>query len=138
MYAHHFCPFEQLWALGYHQCRYSYQSQDDVKEVVSKMGENKFPMDAIWLDIDYTDGKRYFTWNTGTFGDPVGMQNFIASQNKKLVTIIDPHIKVDENYHVYAGAKEKYFVKDSSGKDFQGKILMYFYANIHLIAIYSF
>lgn len=88
------------------------------------MDQNNFPMDAIWLDIDYTDQKKYFTWHPVNFKDPVGMQKIIASTNRKLVTIIDPHIKVESGYHVYEAAKGKYFVKDKTGKnDFQGKIL---------------
>lgn len=86
------------------------------------MDENNFPMDAIWLDIDYSDGKKYFTWNRNNFRDPEGMQRTIGSTNRKLVTIIDPHIKVENGYSVYDGAKGKYFVKDNSGNnDFQGK-----------------
>ncbi|RZC33109.1 Glyco hydro 31 and/or Gal mutarotas 2 domain containing protein, partial [Asbolus verrucosus] len=45
----------QLWALGYHQCRYSYDSQDLVKEVIANFDSHDFQMDVIWLDIDYTD-----------------------------------------------------------------------------------
>lgn len=89
------------------------------------MDENNFPMDAVWLDIDYTDQKKYFTWNPDTFSDPKGMQEYIASTNRKLVTIIDPHIKVDETYYVYNGAKGKYFVKSDDGSsDFQGKVTL--------------
>lgn len=78
-------------------------------------------MDAIWLDIDYTNGKKYFTWNPDNFKDPEGMQDTIKSTNRKLVTIIDPHIKIEDGYSVYEGAKGKYFVKDNTGNnDFQG------------------
>ena len=31
------------------------------------------PCDAIWLDIDYADEKRYFTWNDKQFADPKNM-----------------------------------------------------------------
>lgn len=87
------------------------------------MDDGNFPMDAIWLDIDYTDAKKYFTWHPDNFKDPVGMQKTIASTNRKLVTIIDPHIKVENGYSVYDGAKGMYFVKNSTGtEDFQGKL----------------
>lgn len=113
----------QYWTLGYHQSRYSYESQNEVTDVLSNMDQNNFPMDAIWLDIDYADGKKYFTWNRNNFRYPEGMQKTIAATNRKLVTIIDPHIKVEDGYFVYDGAKGKYFVKDKSGNnDFQGNI----------------
>lgn len=111
-----------MWALGYHQCRYSYLTQEEAAGVIAKMDENNFPMDAIWLDIDYTDAKKYFTWNPKNYSNPIELQRTIASTNRKLVTIIDPHIKVENGYSVYDGAKGKYFVKDQSGNnDFQGR-----------------
>lgn len=112
----------QLWALGYHQSRYGYASADDVKFVVDNMDENNFPMDVIWLDIDYTDGYKYFTWNPDTFSDPIELQEHLASTNKKLVAIIDPHIKVEEGYNVYDGAlANDLFVKNADGSVFQGQ-----------------
>lgn len=68
----------QYFSLGYHQSRYSYMSQEEAETVVEEMDNNNFPMDTLWLDIDHTDGYRYFTWNQETFPDPIGMQNKIA------------------------------------------------------------
>ncbi|XP_056636598.1 neutral alpha-glucosidase AB-like [Diorhabda sublineata] len=110
----------QLWTLGYHQCRWSYFTQEDAWNVVTSMSRNHFPLDAIWLDIDYTDEKKYFTWNPVNYSDPIQFQANISGTNKKLVAIIDPHIKVDENYPVYEGAKDKYFVRWSNGTDYVG------------------
>ncbi|CAH1964832.1 unnamed protein product [Acanthoscelides obtectus] len=117
----------QLWTLGYHQCRWSYFTREEVLGVVKNMNEGGFPLDAIWLDIDYTDGKKYFTWSdkfTGTDGKGVEtMLETLKGKNKKLVTIIDPHIKVDEKYPVYKEGKDgNYFVKEKDGKkDFVGE-----------------
>lgn len=37
------------------------------------------------------------------------------------MVIVDPHVKVDPSYTLYAQAKEKgYFVKDRNGQDFEG------------------
>lgn len=41
-----------LWALGMHQCRWGYNSADDLKEVVGKYKEHNLPLDTIWSDID--------------------------------------------------------------------------------------
>jgi len=57
--------------------------------------------------LAYADAKtfililRYFTWDNLKFPNPVEMQNAIAAKGRKMVTIIDPHIKVDNNYHIY-------------------------------------
>lgn len=52
-----------LWALGYHQCRWNYMSQEELLEVSTNMKKHGFPCDTVWLDIEYADGKRYFTWD---------------------------------------------------------------------------
>jgi len=59
------------------------------------------PYDVLWLDIEHTDGKRYFTWDKRNFEDPHEMIEDIASRGRKMVTIVDPHIKVDDQYSVY-------------------------------------
>ncbi|KAJ8927406.1 hypothetical protein NQ314_020186 [Rhamnusium bicolor] len=100
--------------------RWSYYSQEDVKYVVARMDVHDFPLDAIWLDIDYTDEKKYFTWNPETFNDPIEMQKNLSASLRKLVTILDPHIKVDGSYPVYTGAEKDYFVKWSNGSNFEG------------------
>jgi len=38
-----------LWALGYHQCKWSYYPESKVKEVANKFRELKIPCDAIYL-----------------------------------------------------------------------------------------
>ncbi len=75
----------------------------------------------IWLDIEHTVGKRYMTWDRHLFPDPEGMQKDLASRGRKTVTIVDPHLKADMGYSVYAEAKNLgYFVKDKDGRDFEG------------------
>ena len=44
---------------------------------------------------------RYFTWDGAKFPDSVEMQNKLAAKGRKMVTIIDPHIKRDGNYHIH-------------------------------------
>ncbi|KAI9506530.1 glycosyl hydrolases family 31-domain-containing protein [Coemansia spiralis] len=91
-------PLPREFALGYHTCRWSYLDQEDVLTVSEKMHEHDIPYDVIWLDIDYTDGMRYFTWDYSKFPDPVAMQKQLAHDGHKLVTIIDPHVKRDSSY----------------------------------------
>jgi len=110
------------FSLGYHQCRYSYNDQQDLLLVNEKFNEYEIPCDTLTLDIDHTDDMRYFTWNYDLFPDPVLMQEILARDNRKLITIADPHIKVDDNYKVYQGAKVKDLcIKDKDGKDFVGE-----------------
>jgi alpha-glucosidase len=56
---HPFMP--PRWALGYHQCRWGYKSERDIREVIQGFREHHLPISAIHLDIDYMDGFRVFT-----------------------------------------------------------------------------
>lgn len=98
-----------LWALGYHQCRWSYYPESKVKSVAAEFRERKIPCDAIYLDIDYMDGYRCFTWNNTHFPDPKRMIGELAEQGFRVVTIVDPGIKVDDAYKVFREGKQKRF-----------------------------
>ncbi|KAK0832817.1 glucosidase II [Friedmanniomyces endolithicus] len=97
----------QQFAIAYHQCRWNYVTDEDVKDVDRKFDKNKIPYDVIWLDIEYTEGKKYFTWDPMTFADPLGMQKQLDEHERKLVAIIDPHIKNEGNYYVVDELKSK-------------------------------
>ncbi|XP_054987244.1 neutral alpha-glucosidase C [Sorex araneus] len=110
-----------LFSLGYHQCRWNYEDEQDVNAVDAGFDEHDIPYDVMWLDIEHTNGKRYFTWDQKRFPNPKRMQELLRSKNRKLVVISDPHIKVDPNYSVYAKAKEQgFFVRNHDGGDFEG------------------
>ncbi|KFU83540.1 Neutral alpha-glucosidase C, partial [Chaetura pelagica] len=110
-----------LFSLGYHQCRWNYEDEQDIKAVDAGFDEHDIPYDVIWLDIEHTDGKRYFTWDKKKFQNPRKMQEHLRKKKRKLVVIVDPHIKVDPTYTLYSQARDKgYFVKDRNGQDFEG------------------
>nr|XP_027781781.1 neutral alpha-glucosidase C [Marmota flaviventris] len=110
-----------LFSLGYHQCRWNYEDEQDVKAVDAGFDEHDIPYDVIWLDIEHTEGKRYFTWDKKRFANPKRMQELLGSKKRKLVVISDPHIKIDPDYSVYTKAKEQgFFVRNREGSDFEG------------------
>ncbi|KAF5199205.1 Alpha-glucosidase [Thalictrum thalictroides] len=111
----------QHFATAYHQCRWNYRDEEDVANVDSKFDEFDIPYDVLWLDIEHTDGKRYFTWDRNLFPHPEEMQNKLAAKGRHMVTIVDPHIKRDESYFLHKEASEKgHYVKDASGRDYDG------------------
>ena len=115
-------PLPPMWSLGYHQCRWNYRDEADVYQVHEKFEELDYPYDVLWLDIEHTDGKRYFTWDKSLFPNPIPMQEKLNSQGRKMVTIIDPHIKRDDNYYIHKTATSKgLYIKDKDGKkDYDG------------------
>ncbi|KAH9909645.1 glycoside hydrolase family 31 protein [Xylariomycetidae sp. FL2044] len=111
----------QEFSIGYHQCRWNYVSDDDVKEVDRKMDRYKIPYDVIWLDIEWTHEKKYFEWDYDMFKDPIAMGQHLDEHGRKLVVIIDPHIKNTANYYVSDEMKSKGLtVKNKDGNEFDG------------------
>ncbi|HWI66336.1 MAG TPA: TIM-barrel domain-containing protein, partial [Symbiobacteriaceae bacterium] len=116
-------PLPPLWSLGYHQCRYSYYPEARVRELAATFRERDIPCDAIWLDIDYMDGYRVFTWDKERFPDPAAMTADLAAQGFKTVVIVDPGVKVDEQFAAYReGVAGKYFCMNPDGTPYVGKV----------------
>lgn len=111
----------QEGAIGYHQCRWNYISDDDVKDVDRKMDRFKIPYDVIWLDLEYTDDRKYFTWEPNMFADPIGMGEQLDSHGRKLVVLIDPHIKKLDGYTVSSQlTSQELGVRNKDGAIFEG------------------
>ncbi len=112
-----------MWALGFHQSKWSYYPESNVKEIASDFRKHRIPCDAIYLDIDYMDGFRCFTWNKEHFPDPKRMISELEEDGFKTVVMIDPGIKVDRDYWIYNEALENdYFCKRGDGPLMHGKV----------------
>lgn len=94
-------PLPPLWALGYHQCRWSYYPDSQVRFVADNFRQRGIPADAIWLDIHYQDGYKPFTWDRDRFPDPAGLVRDLTAQGFRVVTIVDPHPKKEVGYAPY-------------------------------------
>lgn len=116
-----FTALPQLFSLGYHQCRWNYRDEKDVESVDYHFDFHEMPYDVLWLDIEHTDGKRYMTWDKNHFPTPKEMQDAIASKGRKMVVIIDPHVKRDSQYTLHTEAQRLgYYVKTQDNKDYDG------------------
>lgn len=110
-----------LFSLGYHQCRWNYNDEEDVHQVHENFDNHDLPMDVLWLDIEHTDGKRYFTWDHNKFSHPLEMTANLTARGRKLVTIVDVHIKRDTNYFFYKENRDRdLFVHTKDGTEFDG------------------
>lgn len=107
------------WAFGFGQCRWSYMSSREVREVAEGYRKNQIPLDMIYLDIDYMERYKDFTINRETFPDFEELVQEMKEQGIRLIPIIDGGVKVEEGYDVYEeGVKNNYFCKDTDGEDF--------------------
>ncbi|WP_417886026.1 TIM-barrel domain-containing protein [Zunongwangia sp.] len=112
-----------MWALGYHQSKWSYYPEDKVRDLAKSFRDNKFPCDALYLDIDYMEGFRCFTWNKKYFPKPKNMIQDLEEDGFKTIAIIDPGIKIDEEYEIYKDGLDKdYFCRRADGPLMRGKV----------------
>ncbi len=115
------CP--PLWAFGYQQCRWSYLSTDEVRGVADRMHREKFPLDAIYFDIDYMDGYRVFTKNHNGFTDFDQCVADLHERGVHAIAIVDPGVKVDPEYPVYLKTLEsEAYLKNVDGSPLAAKV----------------
>ncbi len=111
------------WAVGYHQCRYSYNPDSRVREVVTEFRNRKLPADVIWMDIDYMDEYRVFTFDKEQFPDPKGLNDWLDTQGFSNVWMIDPGVKDEDGYFVSdSGDEHDAWVRDKDGNVYNGEV----------------
>jgi len=89
------------WSLGYHQSRYSYYPDTMVENLAREFRRRDIPADVIHLDIHYMNGYRDFTFDPERFPQPKRLMDTLAAHGFKVVTIVDPGLKVDSAWSVY-------------------------------------
>lgn len=111
------------WALGYHQSRWGYKREADVREVLDGYRALGVPLSAVHLDIDYMDGYRVFTVDRSRFPDLPGLTADATAGGTRLVTIVDPGVKVDGSYELYReGRDEGHFCTGPDGEIVEGVV----------------
>ncbi|HPF39972.1 MAG TPA: glycoside hydrolase family 31 protein [Phycisphaerae bacterium] len=116
-------PLPPMWSLGYQQCRWSYESAKRVRGIAKRLREHKIPCDTIYIDIDYMDGYRCFTWDGRTFPKPDRLMKELRKMGYRVVVILDPGIKRDPGYSVYdEGLAGNHFCYDEKGEHYIGRV----------------
>ncbi|MGG6432531.1 glycoside hydrolase family 31 protein [Anoxybacillus sp. D401a] len=116
-------PLPPKWALGYHQSRYSYETEQEVRELIHTFRTKRIPLDAIYLDIHYMDEYRVFTFDQNRFPHPKSLVQYANEQGVRIVPIVDPGVKVDAEYDTYRdGVQKDYFCKYADGTLFKGDV----------------
>ncbi|MDQ3918677.1 MAG: DUF4968 domain-containing protein, partial [Acidobacteriota bacterium] len=116
-------PLPPVWALGNQQSRWSYSPESRVREVAKGFRDSRVPADVIYLDIDYMDGYRVFTWDRSRFPDPSKMIADLRAEGFRVVVIVDPGVKVDPNYYAYQqGQAGNHFVKNADGTELHATV----------------
>ena len=116
-------PLYQRWIYGSHQSRWGYYTQDEVLDIADKFRELDIPCDVIHMDIDYMNGYRVFTFDDKKFPDVKGLSEKLADRGVKLISIIDPGVKKDEDYFMYKeGMEMDAFAHDIDGSVYENAV----------------
>ena len=116
-------PLPPKWALGYHQCRYSYNPESRVREIADGFRSRKIPCDVIWFDIDYMDGYRIFTFDKTQFPDPKKLNDDLGDMGFHRIWMIDPGVKAEKGYAIADQMVEHdYAVKTAKGDVYRGEV----------------
>ncbi|BCS93134.1 MAG: alpha-glucosidase [Metallosphaera javensis (ex Sakai et al. 2022)] len=109
------------WAFGYMISRYSYFPDRHIIELLDLMKEEGFPVSAVFLDIDFMDQYRLFTWHPTRFPNPREFLEQAHSRGVKVITIVDHSVRADQNYEVFRSGLGNY-CETEKGDLFVGKL----------------
>jgi alpha-glucosidase len=116
-------PLPPKWAIGYHQSRYSYETDQEVRALAETFRSKEIPCDVIYLDIHYMDEYRVFTWHPTRFPNAKKLLADLREQGFRVVPIVDPGVKKDPKYIVYQeGITCDYFCKYIEGQLYTGQV----------------
>jgi alpha-glucosidase len=94
-------PLPPEWSLGFQQSRWGYYPDSELYRITHDFRSYGIPCDVLYLDIDYMDGYRLFTWSPQRFPDPARMLADLRREGMRVTTIVDVGVKVDSAYDVY-------------------------------------
>ncbi len=116
-------PMPPRWALGYQQCRYSYFPDSEVVRIAAEFRRRDIPCDVVWMDIDYMDGYRSFTFDLRHFGNPAALNDTLHQMGFRSVWIIDPGIRREPGYRIYdEGTAGDHWVLSADGTPYVGRV----------------
>ena len=116
-------PLPPLWSLGYHQSKWSYGSEKIVNELAAELRARRIPCDAIHLDIRHMNQYQALTWDRKQFPNPPGMISRLSESGFKVVTIVDPGIKINpDNYVWSSGFERNVFCRRHDGALLEGLV----------------
>jgi alpha-glucosidase len=116
-------PLPPLWAIGYHQSRWGYEGEVDLKHLADRFAAHAFPVDGLWLDIDYMEGYMVFTVSGSRLPDPAGLMADLERRGLRVVAILDPGVKQEKGSELYeSGRQRRIFCRNPAGSEFTGMV----------------
>ena len=116
-------PLPPRWAFGYQHSRWGFKTLAEARRVVQGFRERNLPLGVLHLDIDHMRGFRTLTTDETAFPDLKSFSDELHAGGTKLVAIVDPGIKTDPDFPLYAeGKREGMFCALPDGREFHGVV----------------
>ena len=104
------------WSVGFHQCRWGYSNDRDIRYVYQNFTKYELPVDTFWGDIDILKDYRIFTLSNSFSGLP-NLINDLHSNNYHFVPIVDIGFPMNDEDEFYKRGKEaNAFIKSNYTK----------------------
>jgi len=113
------------WALGFHLCRYNYNSAQRLKEIIARNRAIKIPYDVQWSDIDYMDAHMDWTYDQNAYMGLPDIVKDLHNFGQKYVIIVDPGISNQRvgKYKPYdSGLAMGVFIRNASNVPLVGQV----------------
>ncbi|KAK2751040.1 hypothetical protein FQN57_000115 [Myotisia sp. PD_48] len=112
------------WGLGFHQCRYGYRDAFAVAEVVQNYSSANIPLETMWTDIDYMDGRKVFTLDQERF--PIekmrALVNSLHERDQHYIVMVDPAVSYGDNPAFDRGVEQDVFLKLEDGTIYKAAV----------------
>ncbi len=116
-------PLPPAWALGYHQCRWGYESAADLHRLDENFRKHRIPCDGLWLDIGYMREFRVFTFDKRHFPELRRTLRQLNRAGRRIVPILDPGVKLEKGFEVYDdGKRAGIFCRNPQRRDYVGLV----------------
>ncbi|KAL8620863.1 hypothetical protein ACOMHN_047034 [Nucella lapillus] len=116
-----------FWSLGFHLCRWGYNSTANLRAVIERNRAAQIPYDVQWSDIDYMQAWKDWTYNAnGSYSGLNQVVDDLHKHDQRYVMIIDPGISSTQKPGTYPpydeGLMMDVFIKNASGHVLIGKV----------------
>jgi alpha-glucosidase len=115
-----YMPLPPKWALGFQQSHFSYTPELEVLNIGAQARRARIPLDAVWVDIDYMDHYRIFSFSPKTFADAKALNQDLTGLALHGIWMIDPAVRQETAAGVSrvfdTGSAQDVWIKLADGK----------------------
>ncbi|PNY25265.1 alpha/beta-glucosidase agdC [Tolypocladium capitatum] len=115
---------QPYWSLGFHQCRYGYRDAFEVAEVITNYSRAGIPLETMWTDIDYMEGRRVFTLDPDRFS--LGMMREVVdhlhNNTQHYIMMVDPAVAYQDYLPFNDGVPKDAFLRHDNGSLWLGVV----------------